>query len=277
MNVGILGLGLIGGSMARAYKKAGHTVYAFDTDKETLSFAKLSENADFTMSEKNIGVCELLLLATLPDAAVKYLENNAKYINKNTFVIDCCGTKKNVCKAGFALAGKYGFTFIGGHPMAGTHKSGFKNSRSDMFKGAPMVLVPPVFDNPSLISKAEELLAPAGFGSFSVTTAEKHDEMIAFTSQMPHIISNAFIKSPSALSHKGFSAGSYKDLTRVAWLNAPMWTRLFIENAGNVTKELDFLIKELTAYKKAISTGDSGKLCGLLEEGKRRKEEVDGK
>ena len=277
MNVGILGLGLIGGSMARAYKKAGHTVYAFDTDKETLSFAKLSENVDFTMSEKNIGGCELLLLAALPDAAVKYLENNAKYINKNTFVIDCCGTKKNICKAGFALAEKYGFTFIGGHPMAGTHKSGFKNSRSDMFKGAPMVLVPPVFDNPSLISKAEELLAPAGFGSFSVTTAEKHDEMIAFTSQMPHIISNAFIKSPSALSHRGFSAGSYKDLTRVAWLNAPMWTQLFIENAENVTKELDFLIDELNDYKKAIKTGDSEKLCALLEEGRRRKEEVDGK
>ena len=277
MNVGILGLGLIGGSMARAYKKAGHTVYAFDTNKETLSFAKLSENVDFTMSEENIGECELLLLATLPGAAVKYLENNAKYINKNTFVIDCCGTKQKVCKKGFALAKKYGFTFIGGHPMAGTHKSGFKNSRSDMFKGAPMVLVPPVFDNPSLISKAEELLVPAGFGSFSVTTAEKHDEMIAFTSQMPHIISNAFIKSPSALSHKGFSAGSYKDLTRVAWLNPPMWTQLFIENAEYVTKELDFLIKELNDYKKAINTGDSKKLCALLEEGKRCKEKVDGK
>ena len=276
MKTGIVGLGLIGGSMARAYKKAGHTVYAAEKDSSMLSFAMLSEVVDAELTEKNIGECDLILIAIMPGASADYLENIAPFINKNTFVIDCCGTKRQVCRHGFALAAKYGFTFIGGHPMAGTHKSGFKNSRSDMFRGAPMVLVPPVFDDPLLLDKAEKLLAPAGFGRFSVTTAEMHDEMIAFTSQMPHVISNAYIKSPTASSHKGFSAGSYKDLTRVAWLNAPMWTELFSENKDFMLKEMDCLIDSLTAYRKAIAEDDTEALCALLEEGKRRKEEVDG-
>ena len=276
MNIGIVGLGLIGGSMARAYKKAGHKVYALDTDKSMLSFAEISEVVEGSLSPEKLKECELILIAVVPEAAIAFLNENAKYISKKAFVIDCCGTKRQVCRKGFELADKFGFTFVGGHPMAGTHKSGFKNSRSDMFKGAPMVLVPPVFDDPALISRAEELLKPAGFGSFSVTTAEKHDEMIAFTSQMPHIISNAFIKSPTALLHKGFSAGSYKDLTRVAWLNAPMWAELFTENSDNVLKELDYLIDELGRYKKAVETADKTSLCSLLEEGKKRKEEVDG-
>ena len=277
MTVGIVGLGLIGGSMARAYKKAGHRVLATDTDKQMLGFSMVSEVVDGELSAENIAECELLLICIMPAGAVQYLHENAKNIGENTMVIDCCGTKKNICHACFELAEKHGFTFIGGHPMAGTHKSGFKNSRSDMFRGAPMVLVPPVFDNPLLLERAEHMLAPAGFGHFSVTTAEKHDEMIAFTSQLPHAVSNAFIKSPTAGRHKGFSAGSYKDLTRVAWLNSSMWTELFLENSENMLKELNLLIENLEKYRDAIAHDDRDTLFTLLEEGKQRKEQVDGK
>ena len=139
-----------------------------------------------------------------------------------------------------------------------------------------MVLVPPVFDDISLLERVKEALKPCGFGSFSVTTAEDHDKMIAFTSQMPHILSNAYIKSPTALNHKGFSAGSYKDLTRVAWLNAPMWAELFLENRENVLFELDTYLNSLNAYRQAVADGDFDRLVELLEEGKKRKEEVDG-
>ena len=100
--------------------------------------------------------------------------------------------------------------------------------------------------------------------------------MIAFTSQMPHILSNAFIKSPTALKHKGFSAGSYKDLTRVAWLNAGMWAELFMENKDFALSELDIYIESLRAYRDALEKDDLETLIALLEEGKRRKEEVDG-
>ena len=160
--------------------------------------------------------------------------------------------------------------------MAGTHFSGFKYSRSNLFQGAPMVIVPPVFDDMALLERVKEALAPCGFGSFSVTTAEEHDRMIAFTSQMPHIISNAFIKSPTAGSHKGFSAGSYKDLTRVAWLNPEMWAELFLENRDNLITELDVLVEALQKYRDALDTRDREELIRLLDEGKKRKEQVDG-
>ena len=160
--------------------------------------------------------------------------------------------------------------------MAGSHNSGFKYSRSNLFQGAPMVLVPPRFDDPELIEKTEEFLAPCKFGSYSITTAQEHDKTIAFTSQMPHIISNAYIKSPTALGHKGFSAGSYKDLTRVAWLNPQMWSELFLSNKENVLYELDTYIKSLSKYKEAIEQDDADALITLLDEGRIRKEEVDG-
>lgn len=276
MTVGIVGLGLIGGSMARAYKKAGHTVLAADIDEKILGFAMVSEVVEGKLTNENIKLCDLILICIMPEQSEEFLRKNAAYISEKAMVIDCCGTKKNICKTGFELAEKHGFIFVGGHPMAGTHKSGFKNSRSDLFRGAPMVLVPPVFDDASLIEKAEKLLGAAGFGSFSVTTAEKHDEMIAFTSQMPHLVSNAFIKSPTALEHTGFSAGSYKDLTRVAWLNSTMWAELFLENRENMLCELDLFIENLKMYREAIDENNNEQLVTLLEEGKIRKEQVDG-
>ena len=276
MKLGILGLGLIGGSLARAYALEGHTVYAQESDEQILSFAILSGAVHAPLDEKRIAQCELILLAIYQDGSASWLENHAPQISPSALVLDCCGIKHEVCARCFPLAEKYGFTFVGGHPMAGTQFSGFKYSRATLFRGAPMVLVPPVFDDISLLERVKEALKPCGFGSFSVTTAEDHDKMIAFTSQMPHILSNAYIKSPTALNHKGFSAGSYKDLTRVAWLNAPMWAELFLENRENVLFELDTYLNSLNAYRQAVADGDFDQLVELLEEGKKRKEEVDG-
>ena len=276
MKVGILGLGLIGGSLARAYAMDGHAVYAAEKDESMLSFAMLAGAVDGRLDESTIPVCDLILLAIYPGGSAGWLEENAPYISKHALVIDCCGIKREVCARCFPLAEKYGFTFVGGHPMAGSQFSGFKYSRANLFEGQPMVLVPPVFDDITLLDRIKEALKPCRFGRFSVTTAEKHDKMIAFTSQMPHILSNAFIKSPTALEHTGFSAGSYRDLTRVAWLNPQMWAELFLENKDFVLEELGFYIQSLSAYREAIADGHMDSLIALLEEGKRRKEEVDG-
>lgn len=276
MKVGILGLGLIGGSLARAYALEGHTVYAIQRNESMLSFAMLAGAVHGKLNEAAIPQCDLILLAIYPDGSASWLERNAHLISKDALVIDCCGIKGEVCRRCFPLAKEYGFTFIGGHPMAGSQFSGFKYSRADLFEGAPMVLVPPVFDDAALLDRAKDALKPCHFGFFSVTTAEEHDRMIAFTSQMPHILSNAFIKSPTALKHKGFSAGSYKDLTRVAWLNPQMWAELFLENKENLLYELDFYMESLKAYRSALADEDEDRLISLLEEGKRRKEEVDG-
>ena len=276
MKVGILGLGLIGGSLARAYALAGHTVFAGEKDNSMLAFAQLSGAVDEPLTEENVGVCDLILLAIYPDGSATWLERNAHLVRKDALVMDCCGIKREICSRCFPLAEKYGFTFVGAHPMAGSQFSGFKYSRATLFKGAPMVLVPPRFDDMALLDRCKEALAPCEFGFFSVTTAEKHDKMIAFTSQMPHILSNAFIKSPTAQEHRGFSAGSYKDLTRVAWLNAQMWGELFMENKDFVLSELDVYLQNLQAYRDAVANDDLPRLVELLEEGKKRKEEVDG-
>ena len=276
MKVGILGLGLIGGSMARAFSKAGHTVYAADTDETILSFAQLSGAVSAEMNSSNIGLCDLLLLAIYPEGSARWLEENAHLVSPNALVMDLCGIKEEICRRCFPLAEQYGFSFVGGHPMAGSHFSGFKYSRSNLFQGAPMVLVPPRFDDIMLLQRVKDALAPCNFGAFSVCTAQEHDRLIAFTSQMPHVLSNAYIKSPTALSHSGFSAGSYKDLTRVAWLNAPMWAELCMENRENMLYELDTYIRSLEAYRAALQAQDMAALTALLEEGRRRKEEVDG-
>ena len=276
MNVGILGLGLIGGSLARAYALEGHTVYAIQRNEQMLSFAMLAGAVHGKLNEETIPQCDLILLAIYPDGSASWLEKNAHLVSPDALVIDCCGIKKEICQRCFPLAEEFGFTFVGGHPMAGSQFSGFKYSRADLFEGAPMVLVPPVFDNMQLLDRVKKALEPCHFGFFSVTTAEEHDKMIAFTSQMPHILSNAFIKSPTALNHKGFSAGSYKDLTRVAWLNPQMWAELFLENKDNVLFELNFYIDSLAAYRDAIEADDMNTLVALLDEGKKRKEQVDG-
>ena len=276
MNVGILGLGLIGGSLARAYARNGHRVYAAEKNESILEFAQLAGIVYGRLDESSIPCCDLILPAVYTGASVQWLNENAKYIPREALVIDCCGIKQEICRCGFALAEEFGFTFIGGHPMAGSHFSGFKNSRSNLFQGAPMVLVPPRFDDPMLLERAKEVLQPCNFGSFSVTTAQKHDKMIAFTSQMPHIVSNAYVKSPTAQLHKGFSAGSYKDLTRVAWLNPQMWAELFLSNRENILEELSYYIDSLKEYKEAIEAGDEKRLIQILDEGRRRKEEVDG-
>lgn len=276
MTVGILGLGLIGGSLARAYAKAGHRVLADVRRQEMLEFAQLAGAVHGRLDEAAIGQCDLILLAIYPDGCASWLEHNARYVRADALVIDCCGIKRDICARCFPLAEAHGFTFVGGHPMAGSHHSGFKYSRSNLFQGAPMVLVPPKFDDMQLLSRVKDALEPCRFGSFSVCTADEHDRLIAFTSQMPHVLSNAYIKSPTALGHKGFSAGSYKDLTRVAWLSAPMWAELCMENRDHMLFELNTYIESLRAYQKALEVRDTDALTALLDEGRRRKEEVDG-
>ena len=277
MTVGIVGLGLIGGSFAKAYHAAGERVLAWNRTRSVLDYAMLDGGVDGELTAENIAGCDLILVTLYPAAAIAYLERMGPFIGPKPLVIDCCGTKRVVCEALFPLAERCGFTYIGGHPMAGTQYSGYKYARANLYHNAPMVLVPPVYDDIGLLEHAKELQAPAGFGRISVTTAEKHDEMIAFTSQLAHVVSNAYIKSDTAASHKGFSAGSYKDMTRVAWLNPGMWAELFLENKDNLIAELDGLIGCLNAYRAALEADDVRTLTALLEEGRRRKEEVDGR
>ena len=275
MIVGVAGIGLIGGSIARDYKAAGHTVYVFDRTQGVMDYAHLAGVADGELSEGTIGACDLIFVALFPTDTIEYMEKMAPLVRADAVVIDCGGTKRVICDAGFRLAGQYGYTYVGGHPMGGTQLSGFKNSKAGMFRGAPMVIIPPVYDDIRFLQRIKDLLAPCGFGSITVSTAEEHDRTIAFTSQMAHVVSTAYVKSPTARIHNGLSAGSYQDMTRVARLNEYMWTDLFLENRDNLENELNSLINSLVEYRDALKNNDAKTLCRLLAEGRKIKERVD--
>ncbi len=275
MVVGVVGLGLIGGSAAKAFKASGATVLAFDIDEPILGYAGLEGVVDGVLDGKNVATCDLLLLTATPKAVVDYLHGNAALIAPHTLVVDFCGTKEKVCDAGFTLAAKHGFMFVGGHPMAGLQYSGYKYSKATLFSGASFIMVPPVHDDIALLDRVKQSLAPLGFKKFVVTTAAFHDKMIAYTSQMCHVVSNAFIKSPSAQHHKGYSAGSFRDFTRVSRLNENMWTELFLDNREHLLGELDLLINSLHEYRDAIAAGDAAALCGLLRDGRIAKENTE--
>lgn len=292
--VGIFGLGLIGGSFAKAYAKAGWRVLASDIDPNVMDAARI-ETIQGTLDDSSLDECDLIILAAYPDACITWLETHADALSKaakvsrdadptlhecqaGPLVIDVAGIKETICTRSFAIAQAAHFPFLGTHPMAGTEMSGFAFSRADLFVGAPMVLVPPELDDISrllLLDRAHDLLLPVGFGSFSVTTPEAHDKVISYTSQLAHVVSNAYVKSPTAQEHHGFSAGSYRDLTRVAHLNASMWSELMIDNADNLAQEISQLMDSLGTYRDALIARDTPRLKALLAEGDRIKRALD--
>ena len=276
MNIGIVGLGLIGGSLAKSAKKSTkYKVYGFDLNKDVIKNAIADKSIDGELTQKKLSSCDYVFIPLYPDAVVEYVDNNAKFFKDGAVVIDCAGVKRSVCEKCFEIADKHSFTFVGGHPMAGTQYSGFENSKDTMFYNAPFVLTPKENEDILILANAREVIMKLGFGRVSVMTPQKHDKLIAFTSQLAHIVSNAFVKSPSALERKGISAGSYKDLTRVAYLNENMWTELFLDNKDNLIFELDNIIEELKKYSDAMKNNDADTLKQLLKDGKEMKIRVD--
>lgn len=282
---GIVGLGLIGGSFARGYAKAGVRVLAWDPDEDVMVAASMG-TVSGELNDETLGECDIIVLACYPEACIEWLAAHAQALADATdteaimgpVVIDTVGIKGIVCERAFNLARENGFYFVGAHPMAGTQFSGYAHSRADLFEGAPLVLVPPTVDDSlklELLSQVREMVRPLGFGKFSVTSAEEHDHVIAFTSQLAHVVSNAYVKSPTAQEHHGFSAGSYRDLTRVAHLNASMWAELMTDNAQYLSQELTYLIDSLAAYRDALEKKDEGQLEELLAEGDRIKRALD--
>ena len=276
MNIGVVGLGLIGGSIAKsAKKKTKFKVYGYDIDQNTVKNAISERSIDGELTEKRIATCDYIFIPLYPEAVIEFVEKNASIFKDGATVIDCAGVKRNVCEKCFKIAEVHNFSFVGGHPMAGTQFSGFENSKDTMFYNAPFVLTPKENEDILTLANAREVIMQLGFGRVSVMTPQKHDKLIAFTSQLAHVVSNAFVKSPSAIERKGISAGSYKDLTRVAYLNENMWTELFLDNKDNLIFELDNIIAELQKYSDAMKNDDAETLKQLLKDGKEAKIKAD--
>ena len=276
MNVGVVGLGLIGGSMARNIKRATqHTVLGMDASETAMLKAELLGAIDERLTDENLASCDVVIVALYPRDCVDYIRSHARLFRPGALVVDCAGVKRFVCDALFgALAGAQ-FTFMGGHPMAGREFSGFDYARDDLFENASMILVPAPGTNVETVQLAKDFFLSLGFGRVRFSTPAEHDEMIALTSQLAHIVSSAYVKSPLAAWHKGFSAGSFLDMTRVARLNERMWTELFFDNADMLSSELGALISRLEGYKLALDARDALTMRELLREGREAKEALD--
>ena len=275
MAVGIVGLGLIGGSMARAVKQAGYTIYGADINRTVLLKARLLEIVDQELTDDNLRDCSVVILGLYPATTLDWLREHAAIISPETVVMDTCGVKGAVCHEAWAIAKAHGFTFVGGHPMEGVAKIGFDYSDSGMFRKASMILCPDEDVTLEQMKRLKDVLDAAGFGRYEMTTPEHHDEMIALTSQLPHVLSSAFVMAPNCLRHRGYSAGSLRDMTRVAYLNEKMWTELFIDNREPLLSELNGLIDRLQIYRDALEREDAAGLCRLLARGREIKERMD--
>lgn len=272
MKIAIIGLGLIGGSIAKAIKdNTDHTVYGADIQQSVVLRAKLIDAIDDELDDNKLSECDLVIIALYPEDTVKFISDKAGIIRKGSVVIDCGGVKRCICDPANRLAEENGFTFIGGHPMAGVERSGFESSFGMLFNNASMILAPSPEIDIDTLHRVKEFFLSIGFGSITVVTPEKHDRVIAYTSQLAHVLSSSYIKSPTATEHHGMSAGSFKDMTRVATLNPKMWSELFIENKDNLVGEIDTLISHLQEYRDAINDGDSEKISALLEDGAQKK------
>ena len=277
MNVGIVGLGLIGGSMAKSTKaRTGHTVWGADLDKETMTMARMCGAIDAPLTDENLPQCDLILVAIRPAAAVEWVRTHASLIAPSAILVDLCGVKRTVVSAITPIARERGFAYIGGHPMAGRERGGFTASSEDLYVGASMILTPDQRTDMQLLETLKAFFLDLGFAGLTFSDPEEHDRIIAFTSQLAHIVSSAYVKSPEAQRRRGISAGSFQDMTRVARLDEDMWTELFLDDADYLTTELDELIVHLREYADAIRAHDAQALRALLRDGREKKASAGG-
>lgn len=276
MNIGIIGLGLIGGSLGRAIiKRTEHAVFGMDNDKETMLKAELLKAYSYELNDDNISEIDIVILALPPHIVCSVLENIVPKLKAGAIVVDCVGNKRNVVAKMKSLSINYTeLIFIGGHPMAGREYSGVRHSTASLFDNASMIFVP-ISQNISALQVTKELFLELGFRKVVMTTAEEHDRIISYTSQLAHVVSSAYVLSPTAESYLGFSAGSFRDMTRVARMNPDMWTELFIENKDNLTKELNEFIANLTEYRDLISGSDRDALRAKLDKGNHTRIDLD--
>lgn len=273
MRIAIVGLGLIGGSLARAIKKnTDIKVFAIDINSETITSALSQEVIDGEASVDELERFDLVIMGLWPEQTVRFLLDNRDKFRKGSIVIDTCGVKAAVISAVEQPLSEAGVSFVGCHPMAGREFSGFEHSIDNLFENASFIMTPTDNTPMAAVRTVHDLAYNIGFAKVVMASPEEHDSVIAFTSQLAHVVSSAYVKSPSLMKQSGFSAGSFRDLTRVAKLNEDMWTSLFMLNKEPLLAEIEHIIGCLEDYRDAIGSGDRARLTDLLREGRILKE-----
>ena len=274
--VGIVGLGLIGGSIAKAARQyTDCTLLGYDTDGAVLSRALDEGVLSAALTPDRLPECGLVIIALYPEATVEYVTAHRDRFRRGGVVMDCGGVKGVVCGPLEDVVRDAGFYFVGGHPMAGIERSGYAHAFPELFQGASLILTPYPGTPEGCLEDIWEFARKLGFGHLQPSTPEEHDRIIAYTSQLAHVVSCAYVGSPSAPNFEGFSAGSFKDMTRVAKLNEEMWTELFLENREALVREIDTLVEELAAFAYTIRRGDRERLKDMLRHAREIKEAID--
>ena len=274
--VGVVGLGLIGGSMAKAIRQyTDCTLYGFDRSGAVVEKAMGEGVISEELTVDKLGLCDLVIIALYPEAIVEYVKENKDLFRPGSIVMDCGGVKGVVCEPLREVVKDAGFTFIGGHPMAGVERSGYDNAFPELFRRASLILTPYEETERRCIDEVWSLMEQLGFGHLQLSTPEEHDHIIAYTSQLAHVVSCAYVGSPSAPDFDGFSAGSFRDMTRVAKLNEDMWTELFMETREALIREIDILVEELAAFAYTLRRGDRERLWDMLHHARTIKETID--
>ena len=273
MKIAVVGLGLIGGSICKALKaNTFYHIMGMDKDPEVTKKALETGAIDEAITVDKLSEANLTIVALYPVAIVDFIKENADKFRKGSIVMDICGVKGYIVHTCTPILKEKDVIFIGTHPMAGTEHSGFDYSTADLFNGASFIITPTEDTSQIAVDLVSTLGACMNFGKVVIATPEQHDANIAYTSQLAHVVSNAYVKSPSLLRADGFSAGSFLDLTRVAYLNEEMWSSLFMCNKDALLYEVNNIINSLTEYRDAMVNDDVDTLRGLLKDGKERKE-----
>lgn len=272
MRIAVVGLGIIGGSFCKAIKKhTAHTVIGINRTRSVAEQAQKDGSIDVIGTAESLGGADIIFLCMYPQACVDFIKENGKFIKKGALVTDSSGIKSAICPQLCGLSQKFGFVFVGSHPMAGKEKNGYGVSEAELYQGASFIITPCGAEE-GYVKTLADLALSIGFGQIKITTPEEHDRMIAFTSQLPHVLACSYVLSPCCPKHNGFSAGSYRDVSRVANINSRLWSELFLENREPLITELDILIDNITSIKDAIKENDRERLADLLEQGHKVKQ-----
>lgn len=275
MRIGIIGMGLIGGSLGRTLcKKTSHQIFGMDIDPLVMDKALLLNACHEPLQDDDVLSLDVLIIALYPRAVETYIDKMAPLMKEGAVIMDCGGIKRPIVDLMQKKAAQFPhIEFIGTHPMAGREFSGISHASAYLFDKASLLMCPVKAQLDTLVN-IKSLFLEMGFDQVIMTNAPKHDRIIAYTSQLAHILSNAYVKSPTATEHRGYSAGSFRDLTRVAKLNPTMWSELMMDNRQNLLQEINTLQSHLELYRKALEEKDEKTLALLLEEGVQAKKDV---
>ena len=271
--IAVIGLGLMGGSMVKALKKTGkYTIIGFDISAQTLTLAKEGGFIDEVWNGSDKLDSDITVVALSPSFTKEFISEKISLLRENSILTDICGVKENICSFAEEVSEKYNVNYVGGHPMAGRELNGFLNSVENLFINRSYIFTKTDKTNQNALDELKEMAYDLGCSDITITTPKKHDQMIAYTSQLPHVLAGSYVKSPASDEHKGFSAGSYHDVSRVASVDENLWSELFLLNKDNLLAEIDILLENITEYKNALQDEDKQRILQAVKKGRLLKE-----